>query len=192
VHELGFSTNALALFMSTFIAGGALIQWPLGRWSDRFDRRWIIAGVCAIACVTGIGLAVLGGTSMRASFWLFVLIAIFGAAMLPVYSLSIAHANDRLPRSEFVEASAGLLLINALASILGPVLGSLVILGGGNRALFLYTALVHGAMVIFAVTRILTKGAPEFETRDRFEPVPQGSPASLPLDPRAPEHASSR
>src|SRR5262249_34392237 len=31
---LGFSTRELALFMSVFIAGGALVQWPLGRLSD--------------------------------------------------------------------------------------------------------------------------------------------------------------
>jgi MFS family permease len=190
VNGLGFSTRGLALFMSVFIAGGALIQWPLGRFSDRVDRRWIIATVCTVCCVAGISLAILGGTALRTSIWLYIFIAIFGSAMLPLYSLSIAHANDRLPRSEFVEASAGLLLLSALASILGPLLGSLVISAGGARTLFLYTAVVHATMVIFTVTRILAREAPRDETREPFEPVPQGSPASLPLDPRAPEHAS--
>jgi MFS family permease len=190
-HSLGFSTRELALFMSVFIAGGALIQWPLGRFSDRFDRRWMIATICAVACVSAIALALLGATPWRASIWLYVLIAIFGSAMLPLYSLSIAHANDRLPRSEFVEASAGLLLINAGASVVGPVLGSLVTSAAGSlQALFLYTAVVHACMAIFTATRILAREAPRDETRERFEPVPQGSPASLPLDPRAPEHAS--
>ena len=189
-HALGFSTRELALFMSAFIAGGALVQWPLGRFSDRVDRRWIIAVVCAVACLAGVALAVLGGTALRASVWLYVFIAVFGASVLPVYSLSIAHANDRLPRSEFVEASAGLLLINALASILGPLLGSLVIMTGGTRTLFLYTALVYASMVVFTVARILARAAPKGETHEPFEPVPQGSPAALPLDPRAPEHAS--
>ena len=34
----GFGTRELALFMSVFIAGGAIVQWPLGRLSD-VDRR---------------------------------------------------------------------------------------------------------------------------------------------------------
>jgi len=190
VNGLGFSTRGLALFMSVFIAGGALIQWPLGRFSDRVDRRWIIAGVCAVCCVAGIALAILGGTALRASILLYIFIAIFGASMLPLYSLSIAHANDRLPRSEFVEASAGLLFLSALASVFGPLLGSFVIAVGGAPTLFLYTATVHAAMVIFTATRIFTRAAPKDETREPFELVPQGSPASLPLDPRAPEHAS--
>ena len=190
VNGLGFSTRGLALFMTVFIAGGALIQWPLGRFSDRVDRRWIIAGICAVCCVAGIALAILGGTTLRTSILLYIFIAIFGASMLPLYSLSIAHANDRLPRSEFVEASAGLLFLSALASVFGPLLVSFVIAVGGTQTLFLYTATVHAAMVIFAATRIFTHAAPWNETREPFEPVPQGSPASLPLDPRAPEHAS--
>ncbi len=189
-QSLGFSTRELALFMSVFIAGGAIIQWPLGRFSDRFDRRWIIVIVCAVACVGAIALAVLGTTPLRASVWLYVLIALYGAAMLPLYSLSIAHANDRLPRTEFVEASAGLLLINAGASVIGPVFGALVTSVAGLQALFLYTAVVHSCMAIFTATRMLTRTPPEDETREPFEPVPQGSPASLPLDPRAPEHTS--
>jgi MFS family permease len=188
-HSLGFSTRELALFMSVFIAGGALVQWPLGRFSDRLDRRWVIAVVCATGCVVAIALALLGATPWRASVWLYVLIGIFGGAMLQVYSLSIAHANDRLPRAEFVEASAGLLLINAGASIAGPVLGSLVTSIAGLQALFLYTAVIHASMAIFTSTRILARRAPQDETREPFEPVPQGSPAMLPLDPRAPEHA---
>lgn len=190
VNGLGFNTRELALFMSVFIAGGALIQWPLGRFSDRVDRRWIIAGICAVCCFAGIALAILGETTLRASIWLYIFIAIFGATMLPLYSLSIAHANDRLPRSEFVEASAGLLFLSALASVFGPPLGSFVIAAGGPPTLFLYTATVHAAMAIFTATRIYTRAAPKDETREPFEPVPQGSPASLPLDPRAPEHAS--
>lgn len=190
VNGLGFSTRELALFMSVFIAGGALVQWPLGRFSDRVDRRWIIASICAVCCVAGIALAILGGTSLRTSILLYIFIAIFGASMLPLYSLSIAHANDRLPRSEFVEASAGLLFLSALASVLGPLLGSFVIAVGGAPTLFLYTAAVHATMVVFTASRIFAREAPRDETREPFEPVPQGSPASLPLDPRAPEHAS--
>jgi MFS family permease len=57
--SLGFSTSGIALFMSAFIVGGMLIQLPLGRFSDRLDRRWIIAGVSAAAAVGGVALALL-------------------------------------------------------------------------------------------------------------------------------------
>ena len=42
------------------------------------------------------------------------------------------------------------------------------------------------AMAFYAFTRMrVTEPAPA-ETRDIFTPVPQGSPASFPLDPRGP------
>src|SRR5258706_6076841 len=43
-QSLGFSVLEIALFMSVFIAGGALIQWPLGRVSDGMDPPWLISG----------------------------------------------------------------------------------------------------------------------------------------------------
>ncbi len=77
--------------------------------------------------------------------------------MLPLYSPSIAHANDRTMRSEFVGASATLLLINALASVPGPVLAAFVTMRAGMPTPFPYTAAVHAAMTIFTIARIVSE-----------------------------------
>jgi len=118
------------------------------------------------------------------------IVFVFGAAALPLYSLSVAHANDRLPRAEFVEASAGLLMINAATSIPGPVLAAFVMASAGPNALFLFTALAHAAMAFYAFTRIRVREQAPAEARDAFTPAPQSSPAALPLDPRGPEQLS--
>ena len=190
-QSLGFTTREIALFMSVFIAGGALIQWPLGRISDGMDRRWMIAATCTIASLCGLVLGVFGWLLIRVPDIFYGIVFVFGASMLPLYSLSIAHANDRLPRTDFVDASAALLMINAAASIPGPLLASLVISAAGPYSLFLYTALAHAAMAFYAFTRMrITEPAPA-ETREIFTPVPQGSPAGLPLDPRGPAQEKS-
>jgi MFS family permease len=186
VQSLGFTTGGLALFMSVFIAGGALVQWPLGRISDGSDRRWIIAATCTGASAAGLVLGLLGWLLVRVPDLFFMVVFILGATMLPLYSLSIAHANDRLPRSEFVEASAALLMISAATSIPGPLLAAFVISTAGPYSLFLFTALTHAAMAFFAFTRIRVREPAPIETRDPFAAVPQGSPAALPLDPRGP------
>ena len=82
------------------------------------------------------------------------IVFVFGAVALPLYSLSVAHANDRLQREEFVEASAGLLMINASTSIPGPILAAFVMAVAGPGALFLLTAVSHAAMGFYAFTRI--------------------------------------
>lgn len=116
----------------------------------------------------------------------------FGFLSLPLYGLSVAHTNDRLPREMFVEASATLLLINAVASAFGPVLGAVVTSRFGTTSLFLYTAAFHLMMLAFTLARIGVKGTPSDETREPFEPMPlqAASPGVIELDPRAPETAS--
>jgi MFS family permease len=191
-HSLGYSTPGIALFMSSFILGGALIQIPLGRYSDRLDRRWIVVMVCVTACIGGIALAFLGRSGARIPQLLYPFALFFGAAMLPLYSLSIAHANDRMERSEFVEASATLLLVNGLASVAGPICGALVVARFGQSTLFFYTAGIHFIMGGFTLWRItIARGVPG-EKREHFVSLPQpASPQALELDPRGPEHSDA-
>jgi MFS family permease len=185
-QSLGFDTTQIALFMSIFIAGGALIQWPIGRISDGMDRRWMIAATCTVASLCGLVLGIFGWLLIRVPDLFYATVFLLGASMLPLYSLSIAHANDRLPRAEFVDASAALLMINAAASVPGPLLASFVIATAGPYSLFLYTALAHAAMAFYAFTRMRTTEPAPPETREIFTPVAPGSPAALPLDPRGP------
>ncbi len=185
-ESLGFGRTGLALFMSVFIAGGALAQWPLGKLSDGMDRRWVIAAVCTAASGSGIALALFGWLLVGVPEIFFALVLVLGASMLPLYSLSIAHANDRLTREEFVEASAGLLMIMAALSVPGPLLAAFLTSMAGPYALFLFTALAHAAMAFFAFTRTRMRQPPPDALREAFAPLPQGSPASLALDPRGP------
>lgn len=188
---LGFRTSGIAAFMSTFIIGGALIQLPLAKFSDRSDRRWLIALACGSAALFGVILALLGRYGIKTPALLYPSAFAFGAAMLPLYSLSIAHANDRMLRSEFVEASATLLLINALASVVGPILGATITAQFGMPALFFYTAAVHVVMTAFAVTRTMSQRSEG--GRGRYVTLPQlASPTALELDPRGPEHMSGQ
>jgi MFS family permease len=180
-QDHGLTRFWLSLFMSVFTAGGALVQLPLGRLSDRLDRRIVIAGICSVSAVLGVLLFLFGQTRWA----LFVLIGLFGMTALSFYGLSVAHTNDRLPRHAFVEASATLLMVNALSSCVGPTLAAIVMDHFGSASLFLYTAAIHVAMTVFVIVRMRMREALIGETRDRFEPMAsQGSPAALELDPR--------
>jgi MFS family permease len=186
-HSRGYSTFGVALFMSAFILGGTLVQWPLGRYSDSVDRRWIIAAVCAAASVSGLALALVGrGGAVPPLLFPF----LFGAATLPLYALSVAHSNDRMHASDFVEASASLLLMNGVASVAGPLLAAFVMAHAGMSALFFYTAGVELLMALFTVWRIARVESVPEEQREPFVPMPQqASPQAIDLDPRAPEVA---
>ncbi len=181
----GLSSGWIALFMCAFTIGGTLVQVPVGRLSDRMDRRYVIAAICVLAAAAGIAIALFVGNGRGQ---MLLSIAVFGVLMLPLYGLSVAHANDRIPREAFVESSATLLLINSLASVLGPTIAAGVMDAFGAQALFFFTASVHLAMTGFIVVRLRQKEAPGTEYREKFKPLPhQASPSSLELDPRGPE-----
>lgn len=185
-QSLGFRTSGVAAFMSAFILGGALIQIPLAKYSDRFDRRLSIALTCTISVLSGIALAALGRLGITAPGLLYPTAFVCGAGIMPVYALAIAHANDRLMRSEFVAASASLLLINALASVLGPVLAALLTTRAGMPGLFLFIAAVYAAMTIFTLARMFTESSVAAGEREHYIAAPaQSSPAAFELDPRS-------
>jgi MFS family permease len=188
-QDHGLTRTWLATFMSVLTLGGAVVQFPLGRLSDFIDRRFVIAGICAAAAGIGVMLYLFAAQGRNE---LLLLIGLFGITALPFYGLSVAHSNDRIPRESFVEASATLLMINALASCFGPTFAAIVIDHFGTASLFLYTAAIHSAMFVFTVVRLRARAPWIGETKDRFEPMPQqGSPAALELDPRGPEEKAA-
>ena len=57
--------NALvAYFMALTVVGGVILQWPIGRLSDRIDRRTVLAVTAVAASLSGIALAMFGGDSV--------------------------------------------------------------------------------------------------------------------------------
>ena len=206
-RDVGLSITGIALFMSAALVGGALAQLPLGRFSDRTDRRKVMIAVCAFAAAVGGVLAALGeirqsgqvlGMDLgfeQVSPWLLIgAAALFGGAVYSQYSLCVAHTNDHVGREEFVEASSGLLLTWAIGASIGPVLAALVIDATGAGGLFLYTALVHASFVVFAVYRMTRRAAVPPEARAPYVAAGRPSrttPVAIELDPRAPEPAEA-
>ena len=152
-EQVGLSITGIALFMSASLVGGALAQLPLGRFSDRTDRRKVIIGVCAFAALMGGLLALLGearqsgqmlgiavGSEAFAPWVLIAAATLFGGAIYSQYSLCVAHTNDFVGREEFIEASSGLLLTWAIGASIGPLLGAFAIDLVGAAGLFAYTA----------------------------------------------------
>lgn len=184
-QESGMSIKSVAIFMSVAVIGGALSQWPLGRISDTMDRRKVIGFCCFLAGIMGIGLALVQGYSV---IGLWFLIFLFGVFTFPLYSLSIAHANDSVSREDFVEVSSGLLLIFGVGAIIGPLLASKLIQHFGQSTLFLFTATVHGLTGVLAYFRITRRERVPIEERENFIPIPQTSPEVNLLDPRSGEH----
>ncbi|HEV7275556.1 MAG TPA: MFS transporter [Devosiaceae bacterium] len=159
------SVTDAALFMSAAVLGGALAQWPMGKLSDGVDRRQVLIGLAGASGLMGLALVLLPFQSM---LWLALGMAL-GIGLLPSYAIAAAHVFDFADRAEYVEISAGLLLLNGLGSTLGPLLASLVIEGFGPNGLFVANAVIQLAIIGFVAVRLTRReGLPEAE-KENFD-----------------------
>ncbi|MGI9451499.1 MAG: MFS transporter [Geminicoccaceae bacterium] len=152
---LGFSVPAISLFMSTLIVGGVLFQWPIGRLSDRYDRRLILTVVTLAAA----GLALIAGLAAFSFKLLLATIFLFGGMLIPMYSIAIAYANDHLNPEQMVAASGTLVLVGGIGAFIGPtfVAGAMDIFG--PEGFFWALASTHTALGLFILYRMTQRPA---------------------------------
>ncbi len=161
----GLVAKDAALFMSIATVGGALMQWPVGRLSDRVDRRIVLMALLTAAAMVGVLLAFLPGSRPT---W-FSLAFLFGLTTLPTYSIAAAHAYDYAEPGTYVETAAGILLANACGSIVGPLLASLLMQRTGTTMLFLFTAIVQAALAAFVFARLRLRAPPATAEKTEFD-----------------------
>jgi MFS family permease len=143
VQESGGDTQRVALFMSTAIVGGAIGQWPIGRFSDRVDRRFVIQLSSVGAAIAGVFAA--WATTVSADLILLGGFA-YGIFAFPLYTVCVAHTNDFVAPDGYVQAASGLLLVYAVGAVLGPLVASALMSNSGYQMLFLYTASIQLVM----------------------------------------------
>lgn len=146
----GMGTTGVATFMALSILAAVLTQYPIGRLSDRIDRRTVIAGVCTLATVLAGSIAVFSAMP-RALF--LTLSALFSGFVLTLYSLAISHVNDKLEPAQTVAASSALLRLNGAAAAIGPVLAGSLMAAFGPPAYFATLATLTGALTVYDLWR---------------------------------------
>src|SRR3546814_5941278 len=108
--------------MTAFLAGSLAMQYPIGRLSDRLDRRTVLLGVAVLtaASCTVTALAETAGFPT-----LLMLSVVVGGFSATVYPIALTHANDYARPSQTVSLLAGLLLAFSVGASTGPVSAAL-------------------------------------------------------------------
>lgn len=161
----GFGTRGVAEFMAVSILAAVLTQYPVGRLSDRMDRRTVIASMCLLGTVVAAAIEVFGPLPR---FVFLTLAALFSGAALTLYSLSVSHVNDKLDPSQMVAASSKLLLINGTAAAFGPVITGALMAAFGARAYFGTLGALTGALTLFDLWRKLRREPVPLSQKGRF------------------------
>jgi MFS family permease len=164
--QIGLSTNQSAFYAAAIIGGGLIAQWPVGRLSDRMDRRvvLIILGLATAAASTAI--VVFSPNVFLIAAGTAVLVGMFSQ---PLYAIAVAHAFDHAAQGDFVETSSGMLLSFGIGSIIGPLIASVLMGQMGPSGLYVMVIAFNVLMAAFIFTRVLTREALTAEEKTDFE-----------------------
>lgn len=167
----GLTVTNTALFMSAFIAMGALAQWPLGWLSDQIDRRIVILGAgfsATLLCVLLLQLS-----PQEPLFY--IAFAALGGVSLPLYSIAVAHTNDRLEPEQMTSASSTIVLILGVGSLLGPTFAGYLLSTMGPSGYIFQLGITHMFIAMGMAYFIVRREAVAPEDQTAYQVVPPRS-----------------
>ncbi|MCX7560830.1 MFS transporter [Sulfitobacter sp. F26204] len=155
-QEVGLSAGQIAWFLSAFVLGGALAQFPVGWLADKYDRRWVLVWL-SVAAIFSCGVTMM--SSDLGTNGVMLSAALFGFTTFPIFSVAAAHAHDFASDDERVELSAALMFWFATGAIFAPYIASVLIEGYGPAALFAMISVGHALLVVFGILRMRARPA---------------------------------
>jgi MFS family permease len=148
--EIGLSVAEISAFVAAIYMGGLVFQFPIGWLSDRTDRRRLILwSAIGSAIIAAMGLAF--ATDPRL---LILLGFLFGGLSNPVYSLAVAYTNDFLGREHMAAASGGLLFLNGLGAVLGPLAVGWIMDAMGAPGFWVFLVALNIVLAVYALWRM--------------------------------------
>lgn len=157
--QVGLSVGQISLFVSVIYIAALVAQYPIGWASDKIDRRILILWISMI-----------GGAGSLIAFFIpgnFTIIlvsaAILGGTSNPLYALLIAYTNDYLEREDMAAASGGLLFINGLGAIAGPLIVGTMMEKLGANAFWLFTGVLMFLVGFYAIYRMTRRSRADHE-----------------------------
>ena len=149
--KIGLSIFQISILVFVNMFVGAIFQYPVGKISDKYDRRTILLSLNLIAIASLVFIYLLGSLSFNL---LLVFIGIHSAVSLPYYAVVISHMNDFLEKDEIVSGSSTLTLVNALGMVMGPMLASGFMAYFGAYGYFLYMIVIYCLVAPYNFFRI--------------------------------------
>ncbi len=152
--DLGVSTAAIQLTLTATTLGFAVGQLLVGPWSDRVGRRLPLIIATTVHVVASLGVFIAPGIE-----WLLVFRMLQGAGAAAGGVVAMAIVRDLFGGLPLVRMLSRLSLVNGLAPILAPVIGSQLLLLSPWRGIFLFLA-VYGVLVVFAAIFFIVETLP--------------------------------
>ena len=117
----GVSAQTGALWLSAFVIGNVILQWPIGWMADHFDRRAVLAG-CTLAAA--ILVFVLPGVSAQSAMIIGV-IMLWGGLSFAIYPVGLALLGQHFVGGDIARANTAFSMLYILGGLIGrPLAGA--------------------------------------------------------------------
>lgn len=172
----GLSVREISAFVAAIYAGGLLLQYPIGWLSDHGDRRIIVLGLSVLGAAVS-----LATVTLQPDIWgLLLAAALIGGVANPVYSLLLAYTNDFLDSSDMAAASAGLLFINGVGAMAGPLITGWLMSLLGPDGFWVYIGLLLAVLAFYAGWRRTRRPAAPVADQQSFAVIaPSATPVAV-------------
>jgi MFS family permease len=117
----GVSPDTGALWLSAFVIGNVVLQWPIGWLADHADRRAVLAG-----CTFASTLLVLG-LSLIPAQWIGTIgvVALWGGLSFAIYPVGLALLGQRFRGGDIARANTAFSMIYIVGGLVGrPITGA--------------------------------------------------------------------
>jgi len=188
-NRLGLSIDQVAIFMTVTIIGGAVLQWPIGRFSDSGDRRRTLALACIGAAVAAGSATLLSGAAVTPLYLAFFC---YGGLAFSVYPVAVAHLLDHVEPADILPACSTVLLLHGVGAALGPALAGFFMQQLGPRAFPGFLMLIQLLLGLYVVSRLFRRQR-EASGESHFHAMLRTTPTAMEMLPEvelAPEHSS--
>jgi MFS family permease len=173
--QAGFTLPEVSLFIASIYIGAVVFQVPIGWMSDRMDRRLVILGAAAVggaACLIGLLFGAVLYVALGVAF-------VAGGMANPLYSLLIAHTNDYLEPDDMAASSGGLIFINGVGAVGGPVVAGWLMGVFGPSGYWGLQALLMLSITGYAAWRMTRRAAiPVEDTAAYVAVMPSATPVA--------------
>ncbi|MDH0749788.1 MFS transporter [Pseudomonas sp. GD03842] len=185
--QQGLSTEHVGLFMATCIGAGLLVQGPLGKLSDRYDRAWLIRGAAGLLLLAGLPLAIFPSMPIEAVFVMGFLASLL---QFSLYPLAVAFSNDHVEGERRVSLTAMLLMTYGVGASIGPLVAGVLMKQFGSNMLYAFVCLTALMLVLRVRPKAVTNLHQVQDAPLHHVAMPDSSASSplvVALDPRVDE-----
>jgi len=152
-RENGYDATVIATIMALVIAGGVVLQYPLGMISDRVDRRSVLIYMCIAGIFISLAMIFLSRFEIHDELVIYAAIFAFGGIIFSIYPVSLNHTCDHIEHRHIVEATQGMMLAYGIGSAIGPVCISVVMGEVGPNGIFYSFIFILAMLSVFMVVR---------------------------------------